>query len=45
MGSMFNGLIFHSLREILCHAQVPDTLSLFNSYSGKYKQSKILCSN
>ena len=25
MGSMFNVLIFHSLREILCNAEVADT--------------------
>ena len=40
MGSMFNGLMFYSLREILWHAEVANTLPLFDSYSGKYKQPK-----
>ena len=34
--------MFHSLCEILCHAVVANTLPLFDSHSGKYKQSKII---
>ena len=37
---MFSELMFHSLREILRHAVVANTLPLFDSHSGKYKQSK-----